>query len=410
LEKNVSEKELPTSSPGWSTNTKLVIGLSLVAIAAALVIYFRSIIGPLLLAFILSFILHPVVDRLSSTTRLNWRMSVNIVFLVVLVLVGGLLTWSGLAVVTQFQMLIQTIQKFIEVTLPELAADLSTNIYMIGPFAIDLTQFDLQALSQQVLGILQPILGQAANIISTFATRTAVALGWLLFILVVAYFLLAEAGRVPYELFRIEIPGYDYDIRLLFMELHKIWNAFLRGQMIIFGFAVILNLMLLSALGIRFALGIAILAGVAKFIPYLGPFIVLVVGGVTAFFQANNIFGLEPWQYLILTLISIFILDQSFDNLVTPRLLGRTLNLHPAAILVAALIAFNLIGIVGLIVAAPVLATLKLLGRYTIRKLLDLDPWLETGEPSPPMEYPWVRVRRVTETWWQSLQKGKEGN
>lgn len=404
------EKELPSNSPGWSTNTKLVVGLTLVAIAAALVIYFRAIIGPLLLAFILSFILHPIVDRLSSTSRLNWRMSVNLVFLVVLIILGGLLTWSGLEIVKQFQSLIQVVQRFIEVTLPDLAVDLSTNIYMVGPFPIDLTQFDLQALSQQVLGILQPILGQAANIISTFATSAAVALGWLLFILVIAYFLLAESKRVPYELFRIEIPGYDHDLRRLAMELHKIWSAFLRGQMMILGFAVILNLILLSVLGLRFAIVIAILAGVAKFVPYLGPLIVLVVGGVVSFFQATNIFGLEPWQYLLLVLISIFILDQSFDNLVTPRLLGRTLNLHPAAILVAALIAFNLIGIVGLIVAAPVLATFKLMGRYTIRKLLDLDPWLETTEPPPPMEYPWVRIRRVTQTWIQALHKGKEGN
>jgi predicted PurR-regulated permease PerM len=403
-------KENPPNSPVWSTNTKLVIGLTLVAIAAALVVYFRAIIGPLLLAFILSFILHPVASKLSSTTRLNWRMSVNLIFLVVLVILGGLITWSGFAVIQQFQSLIQVVQKFIEVTLPELAADLSRNIYMIGPFAIDLTQFDLQALSQQILGILQPIVGQAANLISTFAARSAVAFAWLLFILFIAYFLLAESKRVPSELFRIEIPGYDYDVRRLAVELDKIWNAFLRGQMLIFGFAVVLNLMMLSALGLRFALGLAILAGIAKFIPYLGPFMVLVLGGVVAFFQANNIFGLEPWQYLILTLISIFILDQTFDNLAVPRLLGRTLNLHPAAILVAALISFNLIGIVGLIVAAPVLATLRLLGRYTVRMLLDLDPWQETSDPPPPMEYPWVRIKRITHTWFQSLQKGKEGS
>lgn len=404
------DKELPSNSPGWSTNTKLVVGLTLVAITAALVVYFRALIGPLLLAFILSFILHPVVYRLSSTTRLSWRMSVNLIFLVVLVILGGLLTWSSFAVIQQFQSLIQVIQKFIDVTLPALAIDLSTNIYMIGPFPIDLTQFDLQALSQQVLGILQPIVGQAANIISSFATSAAVAFGWLLFILVIAYFFLAESKRVPYDLFRFEIPGYDQEIRRLAIELHKIWNAFLKGQMMIFGFAVILNLMLFSALGLRFALGLAILAGIAKFIPYLGPFTVLVIGGVVAFFQTNNIFGLEPWQYLILTLISIFVLDQSFDNLAVPRLLGRVLNLHPAAILVTALIAFNLIGIVGLIVAAPVLATLKLLGRYTIRKLLDLDPWLETSGPPPPMEFPWVRFRRITQSWLQSFQKEKEGS
>jgi predicted PurR-regulated permease PerM len=404
------EKEIPPHSPVWSTNTKLVIGLTIVAVATALVIYFRAIIGPLLLALILSFILHPVANKLSSTTRLNWRMSVNLVFLVVLLILGGLITWSGFAVIQQFQSLILFVQNFIEVTLPQMVADLSRNVYLIGPFAIDLTQYDLQALSQQVLGILQPIVARSATLISTLATSAAVAFGWLLFILVISYFLLAESKRVPLELIRIEVPGYDQDIRRLAVELQKIWYAYLRGQMMIFMFAVVLNLILLSTIGLRFALGIAILAGIAKFIPYLGPFTVLIIGGVVAFFQPTNIFGLEPWQYLVLTLISIFVLDQSFDNLAVPRLLGRVLNLHPAAILVTALIAFNLIGIVGLIVAAPVLATLKLLGRYTIRMLLDLDPWEERSEPPPPMEFPWVKLRRITQTWYQSLQKGKESN
>jgi predicted PurR-regulated permease PerM len=378
----------------------------MVAIVAAAMFYFRGIIGPLLLAFILAYVLHPVVNRLSHTTRLNWRMSVNLVFIVVLILLAGLLTWSGLAIVTQFQSLIRVVQNFIEITLPNLAAELSQNIFYIGPFAIDLTQFDLRALSEQILGIIQPILGQTANLISTIASSAAVALGWLLFILVISYFLLAEAGRMPFELFRLEIPGYDYDIRRLGVELQRLWNAFLRGQLIIFGFAVILNLILLYSLGLRYALGIAILAGLAKFVPYLGPLTVLIVAGVVAFFQPVNHFGLAPWQYTLLVLVAVVILDQSFDNLVTPRLLGRTLNLHPAAILVAALIAFNLIGIIGLVLAAPSLATVKLLGRYTIRKMLDIDPWLETSEP-PPMEYPWTRVYRVCQNWWRTYNQKK---
>jgi predicted PurR-regulated permease PerM len=378
----------------------------MVAIVAAAMFYFRGIIGPLLLAFILAYVLHPVVNRLSQTTRLNWRMSVNLVFIVVLILLAGLLTWSGLAIVTQFQSLIRVVQNFIEITLPNLAAELSQNIFYIGPFAIDLTQFDLRALSEQILGIIQPILGQTANLISTIASSAAVALGWLLFILVISYFLLAEAGQMPNELFRLEIPGYDHDIRRLVVELQKLWNAFLRGQLIIFGFAVILNMMLLYSLGLRYALGIAILAGLAKFVPYLGPLTVLIVAGVVAFFQPATPFGLIPWQYTLLVLVAVVILDQSFDNLVTPRLLGRTLNLHPAAILVAALIAFNLIGIIGLVLAAPSLATVKLLGRYTIRKMLDIDPWLKTSEP-PPMEYPWTRVYRVCQTWWRTYNQKK---
>jgi predicted PurR-regulated permease PerM len=401
--------EPPSSSPQWSTNTKLVIGLTMVAIAAALLIYVRSLVGPLLLAFILSYALHPLVGRLTISTRLNWRMAVNLVYLVVLILVASLLAWAGVAIINQFQSLIRLVQNFIEVSLPTLAADLSTNIYNIGPFQLDLTQFDLLALSEQLLNIIQPALGQAGALLSTFAASAAVTVGWLLFILVVSYFMLAESSRVPSNLVRVDFPGYDRDIRLLGAELQKIWNAFLRGQLIIFGLAIILTFTMLSVLGLRLALVIALIAGLGKFVPYLGPLIVLVVAGVVAFFQAGNIFGLLPWQYTVLVLVALVILDQSFDNLVTPRLLGRTLDLHPAAILVAALIAFNLIGIVGLVLAAPVLATVKLIGRYTLRKMFDLDPWLETGPPPPPFEFPWKRLRDYSIERWRELRDWRLG-
>jgi predicted PurR-regulated permease PerM len=394
----------PPSSPQWSTNTKLVVGLTMVAIIAALLIYIRAIIGPLLLAFILSYVLHPVVVRLIHNTRMSWRMAANLIYVVVFIVVAGLLAWSGIAIVQQFQSLIRVVQNFIEVSLPSLAAELSTNVYNIGPFQLDLTQFDLLALTEQVLGIIQPVLVQSGAILSGFAATAASTLGWLLFILVVSYFILAEAGRVPYTLMRIDIPGYDDDIRRLVGELQRIWSAFLRGQLIIFFFAVILTSILLSVLGLRLALVIAIIAGVGKFIPYLGPLIVLVVAGVVSFFQAGNIFGLLPWQYTLLVLVALVILDQTFDNLATPRILGRTLDLHPAAILIAALIAFNLIGIVGLVLAAPVLATVKLLGRYMLRKMLDLDPWVELGEPSPPFEFPWKRIRDYSRERWLELR------
>jgi predicted PurR-regulated permease PerM len=379
-------------SPGWSTNTKLVVGLTLVAIAVGLLIYVRGIIGPLLLAFTLSYVLHPVADWLSRSARFNWRTSVNLVFLVVFVLVGGSLTWSGLAIVQQFQILIRLVQTFVEVTLPSLAADLSTNVYFIGPFLLDLTQFDLRSLTEQLLGIVQPVLVQSGAILSSFATGAAATLGWLFFVLVVSYFLLAEAGRVPSDLIRLDIPGYEYEIQRLMLELQRIWNAFLRGMLIIFAVAVILNMILFSILGLRLGLVIALLAGLAKFVPYLGPASVLVMAGVVSFFQAQNVFGLLPWQYTLLVLVAIFVLDQSFDNLVTPRLLGRQLDLHPAAILVAALIVFNLIGIVGLILVAPVLATIKLFGRYALHKMVDQDPWQVMGEPPPPFEIPWQKA------------------
>ena len=68
------------------------------------------------------------------------------------------------------------------------------------------------------------------------------------------------------------------------------------------------------------------------------------------------------------------------DNLVTAGLYGKALGVHPAAVLIAAIVAANLLGVIGLLRAAPVLATLTLFGRYAARKMFDLDPWPEGGQ------------------------------
>ncbi|MDP1780041.1 MAG: hypothetical protein Q8K73_07190, partial [Anaerolineales bacterium] len=77
-------------------------------------------------------------------------------------------------------------------------------------------------------------------------------------------------------------------------------------------------------------------------------------------------------------------------------------KVHPAAVLVAAIIAANLLGILGVVVAAPILATATLLWKYTMRKMLDLDPWpeAELHQPLPP---PGSRLRVLIRRFFRAL-------
>lgn len=379
----------PPPSPVWNSGTKLVVGITFVAILIALLIYFRSIIGPLLLAVILAYVFHPVAAFLNRKTRLNWQWSVNIVFLIFVLILLSILTVSGLAIVQQMQSLVGVINTFTR-SIPDLVDQLSSQVYIIGPYRFELSQSDLQSFSNQIIDTLQPAVGRFGSLLSSFAASALVTLGWGLFVLVIAYFLLARTGEVTDELIQLDIPGYNDDIRRMGIELRRIWNVFLRGQMVIFMLAIFLYSILLTTLGIRYSLGIAILAGVARFIPYVGPFIVWIITALVAFFQGYNYFGMEPWAYVILVVVLCLVLDAVLDNLVVPKFHGDTLGLHPAAVLVAALVALRLIGFVGLVLAAPVLASLVLVSRYFIRKMLDQEPWPPSDDESRGNDIPWI--------------------
>ncbi|HLF73282.1 MAG TPA: AI-2E family transporter [Anaerolineales bacterium] len=368
----------PTASPRWSSTTKLLVGLVIIGIVTFLLYRFTSLVPPLLMVFILVYLLHPVITGLSRSLQISWRASVNILFLVMIVILVGLLAWGGVALVQQVQSLIIQIQTFI-VDLPTYLANLFGQVYQIGPFEFDMRTVDFNAISRQLLSLIQPLLGRTGDLVAMVAGGAVEVLGWTLFILAVAYFVMVESSGLREDLLKVEIPGYTEDLRRLGNELSRIWNAFLRGQIIIFVLALAVYSVLLPALGVRYALGLALMAGLAKFLPYIGPAITWVVMALVTFLQPFKPFGLSPLLYTVIVVIVTLTVDQVIDTLITPRIMARTLKVHPAAVLVAALIAANLLGLLGVVIAAPFLATILLLGRYVMRKMFDLDPW-------PPVE------------------------
>lgn len=365
-------------SPKWSPTAKMVVGITIAGIIVGLVMYFRTIIGPLMISVMLAFLLHPVANWIKKITHLSWRLIVTIIYLLLLIILLGLLTLSGLAIANQANKLIGVIQNFITNDLSNVVSNFSQQEFSFGPFALDMSKFDLTSLSQQVVQTLEPMLGRLGTTIGAFATSALTTLGLMLFVLLISYFLLLEAGQFPTTADFIHIPGYDADIHRMGFELGYLWNAFLRGQLLIISLTMVVYAILMSGLGVRnWVPIIAILAGLARLVPYLGPTVTWTVTIIATLVQGNNYFGLPQVAFTALVVAIALVVDQIFDNIIYPLIFGQALRIHPALLLVGALAAARLFGLVGLLLAAPVIATLKLVGTYIVRKMLDLDPWQE---------------------------------
>jgi putative heme transporter len=389
-------------SPTWGTTTKLVIGLTLVAIFAGIFIYYRSIVSLLVLASIITYLFQPIVAVLTEKTRLSWRFSTTLVFLLFIILLIGLLTGAGLVIAQQATGLVRVVQEFTE-NLPDLASDLTAVLEQYGIKDI----INLNDLANRLLETIQPLLGQAGSIVGSLATGAAASIGKIFFIVFVAYFILSESHRVGKITFD-QIPEYDYDIRRMTRHLRGIWDSFFRGQIIIFVMVFVVYLIILSALGVRYSIALAALTGLAVFIPYVGSWTSSIVMVLVTFFQPVNYFGLLPWQYSVMVLVISLTTNFIFDNYITPRFFGRTLDIHPAAVLVAALFMASLMGLIGIFLAAPVVATIKLIGMYIFRKMLDLDPWPEPEVEATPIEFPWFRWSRQLKSWIQKKRSKKK--
>lgn len=395
----MTEIQPPAStSPRWSSITKLVVSLTVVVILGALLIKFKGIIAPILMAFIVAYLLYPLATFITRKTRLSWKPTVSIIYLLIVLILITLLTLGGVGLVQQIQNLIKFIQNNID-QIPVFIASLTGKVYQVGPFKLDLSSIEWGPVGDQVLAYVEPALGQVGSLVGTIASSAAATLGWVAFITIVSYFFLLESGGLRNRIIQIDIPVYAEDIRRMTEKLGLIWNAFLRGQMIIFFLTSMVYMVALGILGVRYALVLALITGFANFLPYVGPAINWVVLGLVSYFQVGNIFGLSPLGFTLLVIVVAVLIDQVFNNLINPRVMATALKVHPAFVLIAALVAANLLGVIGVIVAAPLLATFQLFGAYLVRKMLDRDPWPPEEDVTPPPPTP--KFLKKIRQWWQ---------
>ncbi len=378
--------DVTPESPKWDSPTKVVIGMTLVGIVAGLLIKFQAIVTPIIVSIMLVYLLYPAANFLRTRLRLRWGLAVFIIYVGIFVLLLGLLTVLGLEMISQMESVIIAVSTSLD-ELPWLVREISTLTWRFGPFTVDWGALQLDFLSAQLIDALRPMLGRTGELLSALVGGAANTLGWALFVLFISYFILTDSGGLRNQILKVEMPGYQRDLGRMRMELVRIWNAFLRGQLVLIALATLIYLVLLNLLGLRFALGLALMAGSARFIPYAGPFISWTVLALVAYFQPDRPLGLSPLIYMGVILLCASLLDGFLDNYVLPRVMADVLKVHPAAVMVAAIIALELLGVLGVVIAAPILATTQLVGRYVVRKMFDLDPWegLEERLPLPPL-------------------------
>ena len=144
--------------------------------------------------------------------------------------------------------------------------------------------------------------------------------------------------------------------------------AFIRGQMFVCFLMAIFYAVILSILGLKYGLLIGILSGLVSFIPMVGAFI----GGLLALFISIFQFWDSPeW---IAVVIAVFLFGQFLEgNLLTPRLVGRSLKLHPLWVIFSIGFFGSCFGWVGVMIAVPLAACLAVLMRFFIKVYFESD-------------------------------------
>lgn len=313
---------------------------------------------------------------------------------------AGLLVWGiaegGVSLAVQVQNLFQTIVDNVD-NITEILEKWSSQIITVGPFQFTTPQLDFEFLGQLISDSLEPIASQAGNLATKLVGRLGSFLFNVLITYLISFFITSETEGARQKLFNFSLPGYEKDFRRLGQEVSKIFNAFIRGEFTVVGIAILIYTIFLGAMGLPYFFVLALIAGLGRFIPYIGAafgWIGIIVGSLL---QDPTPFGLTPLIYALLIFGIAFVIDTILDNILMPKVMGSSLEVHPAAIMISALVGAQLMGLLGVILAAPTFATLKLFLRYSSRKLFDQDPWAEMQYYQKPQES--VLMRGLRKIW-----------
>jgi len=135
--------------------------------------------------------------------------------------------------------------------------------------------------------------------------------------------------------------------------------------------------------GLPFPLAMAALAGLLEFLPSVGHGIWMVTAALLMLFHGSTWLPIPAWAAAAL-IVGIHLVFQQVDlNILIPRLVGRRVRLHPIVVIIGVLSGAAVAGILGVVLAAPVIASAMLIGRYLKANLYDEDPF-PPEDATPP--------------------------
>ncbi len=395
----------PENSPPWSREIKLMVTVATVIFFVFIIWRFQSLASPIVLGLILAYLTNPLINFLEKRTKLGRGAATGVVYLTAIFLLLTGLTLLGFAAYTQILNFIDWIPDFIE-GVPQLIVDFRETVtqpfvlfgYMFQlPWPADDAPLDWQVIARNIANYAEPLFSTTLSGLSSF---TFLLVNWgttFLLAIFIALYTSFDAPRIGGLVSHAAAPpGYQEDAEKLFSRTSIIWSKYLRGQALL-GVAIgFITGFAMWILGVENAIALGVIGGFLELIPTLGPILSTVVNiSVVLFQQTPNTFDLSTWQLALAVLGVMVLIQQAENNIFVPRILGQVLDLHPLVILIGVIMFTIVGGLLGAVVAAPILATLKLFGRYAWRKLFDLQPFEgdeeETYEQPNFLEQLWER-------------------
>jgi predicted PurR-regulated permease PerM len=343
--------ELTTRERRWF-DAILVLGalaLGFIVIGYVTVIFtvFGDLIMVFFLAWLLAFMLQPIVNRVTS---IPFMTRAGAIFTVYFVLFGGLVLLS----IAGAAALVDSIQNFID-GLPALRSDLPS---ILAPWQARLNDFgvaqiDLAAQATTFLDNISQYAVQLAAPLQQIAVASIGVFGNLLLVVVFSLYMVAGRERLVAFMFWVVPSGYRAEAKLLEEAVSRSFGGFIRGQFVTgLAFAAV-SFVVSVVFGLDYLPATTAVAGILMAVPFFGPFVAWVPPVLVAIL-------FKPDSVLLVT-IAVAMGWLAVMNVLQPRIMANSLRIHPIVVLGSVLVGLKIAGVAGAVFGIPIAAVISAL-------------------------------------------------
>ena len=328
-----------TSTPALNISYTSIIRVVLVLLAAFFIYLIRDALALLFISFIFAAAVDPWVDWFQKR-KIPRAVSILMIYIILLAIFSLVIVMMIPPITEQIGQIVSNFPAYYE--------RISTGIHSLQDKTMN---SGAQVGSDSIVSTLRSLsLTLAQTTKSIFVTITSIFGGLfsLLVVLVITFYLTVEEDALKrFIKFVVPFRHGSYTMDLIERMQIKI-GLWLRGQILLSFIVGILTYILLTIAGVKYALLLALIAGLFEIIPYLGPWL----SGIPAVIVAFS----DSLIKVLIVIAIYFIVQQVENNLIVPKLMGKMVGLNPVVVIMAILIGIKLGGVIGGLLGVPVAA------------------------------------------------------
>lgn len=325
-----------------------IAGLYLVGVIWQVAQEFADIILLFFLAWLLAFVLEPLVGTLVEA-RVPRLAAIGLTYVTMLVLLSLGVILLVPALTLQSVEVVRSMPGYVEQAASFLTdLQTSSNAWLIdhrSPILVNLqSALNPQELARRAETVGPQLLGNVVGL----ATGAATLLFELVVLLILSFYFMADGARLSESVILALPPRAQDDMRFLVANIHRAFAGFLRGQVIQSLVGGLGTGVIMSLLGVDYALLAGVIAGVVLIIPFLGPPIAVVLPVAIALLTRPDV--------TIFLFLALLALNQVIFNVLSPRIMSHQVGLHPLLVFFAVLTGARVAGIWGAVFGVPIVA------------------------------------------------------